>query len=224
MIRYHTVIFDFDGTLYDTIGASLHCFNLVCGYYHLSTVTTKEAYRLVGPPFHEIIRRIHPEATHEEISELLTLIKTYYLHEGNNVKEYPGVSDLLRQLYKAGVNLCVASMKEQEILEQAIRRCGVQDLFISVQGFRNDVPDKRRAIKKCLQAILQTGRLIGNSVMIGDNISDWVAAREAGMDFIAATYGYGMSENQAKGLEHCVCCAKNIQDIAAYLFYGGERI
>lgn len=223
MIRYRTVIFDFDGTLYDTICASQHCFNLVCAYYQLPPVSVQEAFRLVGPPFHEIIRRIYPEATHEEISELLSSIKTYYLQDGNNVKEFAGVSTLLRQLYTAGVNLCVASMKEQEILKQALTRCGVQDLFTSVHGFWQETPDKGGAIKKCIQDIVQKGKPVGNAVMVGDNMSDWVAARENHMDFIAATYGYGLSEKQAKGLDCCICYARNIEDIRACLLGETDR-
>jgi len=224
LIPYCTVIFDFDGTLYDTISTSQHCFNLVCAYYNLPPVSIEEAFKLVGPPFHEIIRRIQPGATHEEIAYLLSLMRTYYLHDGNEIKEYHGVSDLLQRLYKAGINLCVASMKEQELLERALNRCGMADLFISIQGSRQETPDKSNAIEKCVQDVRNKGKQVGNAVMIGDNISDWVAARKHGMNFIAATYGYGLSENQANKLEGCVCCARTIQDIDAYLFRGEIKI
>ena len=53
--------------------------------------------------------------------------------------------------------------------------------------------------------------------MIGDSIYDAIGAEEAGIDFIAVTYGYGFKNKEEASQVKNVFIAENVSDIISFL-------
>lgn len=113
------IIFDLDGTLLDTI-ADL---GTACNH-----ALESKGYRrhplaaypyMVGNGVRKLIERAQPDASPEEVEELLGIFRQYYdEHCTDYTRPYPGIPELLAELHARGIAIAVASNK----YESASRR------------------------------------------------------------------------------------------------------
>ncbi|MDD2648410.1 MAG: HAD hydrolase-like protein [Eubacteriales bacterium] len=98
-------------------------------------------------------------------------------------KLYSGVAEALRSL-KNNAMLFVASNGSPDYFNASLRHYGIYALF-------TDVPAERDSLSKGARILRDMkNNQIDKAVMVGDRDFDYLAAREAGIPFIAATYGY----------------------------------
>jgi len=127
------VIFDFDGTLFD----SMHLWKNLGETYlaakgvaaepglwqalkplglYQSAVYLKEKYAL-------------PLTADEVVDEINRTVDLAYFEE---VLPKPGIPETLRFLHERGVPMCIASLTDTYQLEAALTRCGLRDYFTAV--------------------------------------------------------------------------------------------
>ena len=101
-----------------------------------------------------------------------------------------GTWEALECLRSKSYVLCVATMMVEEFSVRTLEKLGIRDMFLSVRGtnFKTAI-SKRELIEKCLA---DAGATVEEAVMIGDSLDDLDAAESIGMDFVAASYGYGL--------------------------------
>jgi len=73
-----------------------------------------------------------------------------------------------------------------------LQHIGMSELFdVVIAQDRDSIRDKSNMILDALEA-LHVGK--GESVMVGDSLSDLNAAKDAGVEFIGVRYGFGLKE------------------------------
>ena len=180
-------VFDLDGTVVNTIPL------IIASYEHAVTSILGvrpdpvEARSWIGQTLAETFYQRYPENGAE-------LVSSYVAWNTANlerlVQEYPGVDALLADLAAAGVKLGVATSKRRVSAENTLNFAGLRDqLAVTVAMEDTDFhkPDPR----PLLLALNRIGASANEAVYVGDAVVDVLAARAAGMDVIAVTWGAG---------------------------------
>jgi phosphoglycolate phosphatase len=107
-----------------------------------------------------------------------------------DVQLFPGVAGVLEALLRSGRRMAVLSSNSRENVRACLRANGAEDYFEAVVGYRR-VFGKGRAIKHLMRSRGVAGRRV---VYVGDEVRDVAAARRAGIDIAAVTWGYNSRE------------------------------
>ena len=186
---YDLVIFDLDGTLADTSPGILNSIRYVQQKMRLPAITKEQMYSHVGPPMEESYRR-NFGLEGEELRRAVELHKEYAVKQGyREIEVYPGIPQLLGRLHREGVKTAVATLKAQATAEKIFAEFGLSRMFDLVLGTDAAAPKtKAQLLEECI-AKLQCTK--ARTVLIGDSKYDAEGALQAGIDFIAVTYGFG---------------------------------
>ncbi len=180
------VIFDFDGTLADTIAGIISTARTVLLRHGLSEEEIGDVRRIIGPPFPQAFSSVYG-LSEEEAARVTEEYRAIYLNLGlAGWPLYPGVRELLADLRAAGRTLAVASSKRQQLVERAVADNGVDGLFLAVLGKESDAQgDKAATIARVLE---RAGARPGDAVMVGDRHHDVDAAAACGVPCVGVTY------------------------------------
>lgn len=123
-------IFDADGTLLDSMGT----WNTAAEKYliHMGYKPKPDLYsRIKGMTLAESSVYFQKEygvtQTYEEIRKGIDDIMWEYYH--NSVTTKPGIKEFLQKLSENGVKMCVATASGKNLIEEALRHCGIAQYF-----------------------------------------------------------------------------------------------
>ena len=184
-------IFDFDGTLVNTIRDVAICLNMALALHGFPEHSVVEIEKLVGSKLEVIIEKLLPNGNrHASIIELIKndYINLYFKSEKSNSKIYPGVVTLLVKLKEKGFYLAVHSNKKQVLLNDMVKKLFCTDIFDVVLGYTDFMPPKPDPSGvEYICNLLETK----NAVYIGDTVQDIITASNACIPCIAVTWGSG---------------------------------
>lgn len=186
-MSYRLVIFDFDGTLADSLGwlsGALQASAVELGFGSANGLDL-QALRSHGP--REVMRRLGLPAW--RIPRLAASMKAAMSRDIDRISLFPGVDGLLRGLAAAGIAQAIVSSNSQE---NVLRVLGAQNAAL-VQYLEADVPllGKRGRFRR----ILRRGGFRREQVLcIGDELRDLDAAEGEGLAFGAVSWGYATAE------------------------------
>lgn len=191
-MKYGNVLFDFDGTLFDT---SEGIANGVC--YALSHfgifVEDKEFLKsFMGPPLTQSFEK-HYGFNEKQQQEALKLYREFY----NGIGErqccvFDGVIDMLSALKKKGLRLFVATSKPTQCATGIMKRADVYRFFDAVSGAEDGVRELKIDVINYLLESLKLDK--SKTIMVGDRCYDVDGAKKAGIDSIGVAYGFGGAE------------------------------
>lgn len=182
-MKHRLIIFDFDGTLADTFAWFAGAIGRIADKYH---------FKKVDPSEYEIMRGLDARAVLKYLGVPLWKIPVIAGHmrmlmarDIHDISLFEGIDSLLRRLSEMGATLAVVSSNSRENVRHvlgaevaalvAYYECGV-----SVFG-------KEAKLKKILR---QSGIPRSEAIYIGDEIRDSQAARDVGIAFGGASWGY----------------------------------
>lgn len=212
--EYKFVIFDLDGTLADTSAGVVNSVRYVQKKMGLPEITREQLYSHVGPPMEESYNR-NFGLTGEKLRQAVELHKEYAVTNGyRELTVYDGIYELLSGLRAKGIKTGVATLKAQTTAEKIFAEYKLDKLFDVVTGTDSANPkSKAQLLQECIAA---AGADKAEVVLIGDSSYDAIGAEQAGIDFIAVTYGFGFkSEEDAKKFPHIAVCksVREVQDL-----------
>ncbi len=188
--RYDLAIFDLDGTLLNTAkGIEAALWHTLKELSHtVPSETSLTAY--IGPPIEQAfsdLAGLEGDALHAAANRFRV---RYSTHDLLKATPYSGIFDFLRGIRALGMKTAVATLKREEYALRLLHHFGFHNYFDVMHGSDNEGYLKKKdviglCIKEC--GIYEPRR----TVMIGDTSEDARGAAEAGVDFIAVTYGFG---------------------------------
>lgn len=207
--KYKLVIFDLDGTIADTSPGILNCVRYTQQKLGLPEISLEKMYSHVGPPMEESYRR-NFFLTGEKLSLAVELHKEYAVTKGyRELTVYDGIYDLLKLLRSMGIKTAVATLKAQTTTEKIFNEYRLTELFDVIIGTNSSAPKtKAQLVEECIAV---AGVKKQETVLIGDSSYDALGAEQAGVDFIAVTYGFGfkMGSDVLKYRYKAVCDSVN---------------
>lgn len=183
-------IFDLDGTLIDSKSMISNCFKKV-----LNELLPNNSYKtdnlLIGPSLHDTAGKLLGNNNHHLIGKFKE--KFIEIHDNDLLKEikmFDYAEDLLSLLYSQGNSLMIATNKRIEPTKIIIDQFGWRKYFIDIFS-ANEFIKKEDGIRQ----VLENNSKFKEIYLIGDTLSDGIAANKLNIKFIKALYGYGKDEN-----------------------------
>lgn len=201
------VVFDLDGTLLNTIddlaGATNHALELL-GY---PTHSLAVYPMMVGNGVRKLLERALPDdaRTPEVLGQMHRAFVDYYdEHLCDSTRPYPGISELVAELTRRGVNLAVSSNKYESAVRRLIAHFFPDANFRAVCGSVEGVPVKPdpsivfRVLTACPTPKSEV-------LYVGDSAVDVETARRACVESVAVTWGFrSLHELKAACPDHIV--------------------
>lgn len=191
-MRYRTLIFDFDGTLADTLEESRTIFNLLAPNLGLRQIDAEEMPRLRHLSLMELLDDldIPKRRVPSIISRGTTMMRA-------NISRMPlsrGIAEVLPELRKHVQMFGVLTSNATANVDLFLRAHGIRGLFNFISS-----TTKLTGKAKHLRAIRKTFSLRPEEMLyIGDEIRDVKAAKKAGIDIAAVTWGFNSTESLSK--------------------------
>lgn len=192
-MNYESLIFDIDGTLWDSRALVAEGYNLQLkdeGLEHLF-VNAQQLKALFGKVMTEIADVIFAEIPLPEryaLMERCMARENRYLQENPCAIGYPGVKETLIRLAESH-RLFIVSNSQRGYPELCIRKLGLGSCITACLCFGDTGTSKGKTIRALMQR-----HNIRSCAYIGDTQGDYEATLEAGIPFIWASYGFGVPE------------------------------
>ena len=192
-MNYESLIFDIDGTLWDSRALVAEGYNLQLkdeGLEHLF-VNAQQLKALFGKVMTEIADVIFAEIPLPEryaLMERCMARENRYLQENPCAIGYPGVKETLIRLAESH-RLFIVSNSQRGYPELCIRKLGLGSCITACLCFGDTGTSKGKTIRTLMQR-----HNIRSCAYIGDTQGDYEATLEAGIPFIWASYGFGVPE------------------------------
>lgn len=176
-------IFDFDGTLFDSIWDVISCFNRALTIYGFPTLTREEYIPCLGGDIDDITSRVLGE---NNTPENLEKVKKTYLDFYNPSKKeltvpFDNALEILEKLQENGILLAINSNRLNYSLNEFVEKFFSDIDFVLIEGQDSSNPSKpdpygvNRIIKK-------VGINKDDALYIGDSTTDIKTAQNAGID------------------------------------------
>lgn len=191
------VIFDLDGTLFDTTCAMQTTGNFALEKLGLSLLSRRDYALISGGDVEGYVNGVldkagDPEHRHFDAFWRYHLARTATLGDEANVP-YPGIVELLSALREKGVTLAVLSNKDHETCVEVVEKYFGKEAFHKIYGNRPGIAPKPDPAG--IFAILEeTGTRPQECLYVGDTQFDVECAKRAGVKCAAVLWGYRTRE------------------------------
>ncbi|PAU64047.1 HAD-IA family hydrolase [Pseudomonas indica] len=190
MRDYRLLIFDWDGTLVDSIGRIVESMRRAAESCSLPQCAEAAIKGIIGLSLSEAIRTLYPELERDagRVERFRQQYSEHYLALENEPSAlFPGVVESLGAFRQAGYRLAVATGKSRRGLNHVLAGHGWLDYF-DVTRCADETAGKPDPLM--LHEILaHCGMVAEQALMVGDSSFDLLMARRAGLDAVAVGYG-----------------------------------
>ena len=191
------VLFDLDGTLLDTAGDISVALNRALAEQRLPELALTRVRALIGGGVPALIERavarLGAGAAAADTAALLARFTFHYerLHGLGEMqtRAYPGVAEGLAELRALGLKLAVVTNKPRQAAIDLLTRLGLAREIQAVVGGDSVVHRKPHAQPLLLACEELRVRPV-EALMVGDSLTDVLAARAAGLTVVCVSYGY----------------------------------
>lgn len=176
-----TIVFDFDGTLVDSLPVVIEIAHEVTGGL---TITPAEIEALRNMSARDVIK--YSGIPYYKIPKLLLRGRKILSRRLGELGTFAGISDVVKTLAQSKFNLCVVSSNSEENIRRVLKREGIEQYFTGVYG-NVGLFTKSRVFK-----VVMRDQKVATDQMIyvGDEVRDIEAAKKAGIPIVSVTWGY----------------------------------
>ena len=183
------ILFDLDGTLWDSAENVTHSWNHVLQQSGRNErLTVARMYTLMGKTTDAIAAELFPEEKSEEAMRILKACmeeeNSYLLKHGGRL--YDNLEEVLKELKTKGYFLGIVSNCQEGYIEAFLTYHHLEAYFDDTENYGRTGYGKGTNIR----LVMKRGRL-GSVLYLGDTRGDYEAAKEAGVFFLHAAYGFG---------------------------------
>ena len=189
----NAVIFDLDGTLWDSASQVVRGFNdEIKNHQDTNYVLTEEILKSqMGKTAPEISKVFFPDLSEERAMELMGLCakreREYLAQYGG--KLFPKLEDGLKSLKEMGLHLYIISNCECGYIETFLQAHKLGEYFEDIECHENTGLTKGENIK-----LLSKRNNLDKAMYVGDTQGDCNASHFAGVPFVYAKYGFGNAD------------------------------
>lgn len=188
-MNYKVIIFDWDGTLMDSIDKIVVSLQAAAKDCHLSPPSRDAIRNIVGLSLDKAMEMLFPTHSKSQQAAVVEAYRQQYkqLDELHPTPFYPGIESWLVSLKEAGYLLAVATGKGRNGLDRLLDKFAVRDLF-AVTYCADQTKSKPHPLM--LQRILdELGLQANQALMVGDSSYDLEMANNANIDCMGVSYG-----------------------------------
>ena len=206
---YRLVIFDWDGTLLDSVGSIVECTRVTLDELGLDGVPDSFVRGLLGLGLRETVDALCPGCDEELYQRV---IQTYRKHwfGGFSTRPvlFPGVIDTLDELRRRGMLLAVATAKGRLGLDADLESTGIGGHFAATRTI-TEAPSKPDP-GMVLDILEELAVPAGEALVVGDTTHDLRMAANAGVRGVAVSCG-SQSRAELLAVEPAACLESAVE-------------
>mgnify|MGYP002147210804 CR=1 FL=1 len=185
--RFDLIVFDWDGTLFDSTALIVQCMQGACADLGLPVPSAERAAYVIGLGLHDALQYAVPGLPESRYPELGRRYRDHYFAKQDELVLFPGSLEMLHALKARNHWLAVATGKSRRGLDEALQAVQLQGLF---DGTRTADETAGKPNPLMLQQLMREfGCDPDRTLMIGDTTHDLQMARNAGVAGLAVSYG-----------------------------------
>lgn len=191
--RFDLLIFDWDGTLVDSIDWIVHCVQSAAESCDCAVPPPQAAKDIIGLSIQEAMNTLFPDADSAIQKQMISHYNQLFFSKQTTAEDlFAGVEQMLIELKQTGYQLAVATGKSRAGLDKVMQGTGLADLFC-ITRCADETASKPHPLM--LEQIMQhTGISPERTLMIGDSIHDLQMAQNAQISAIGVTCGAHSAE------------------------------
>lgn len=211
---YELIVFDWDGTLMDSAGKIVRCFESAVNDVGLPSPGAAAIRNIIGLGLNEAVAMLLPQCAPELQSRVVARYREHFLHlDQTEMPLFPGVRDGLATLAERGYLLAVATGKARRGLHRVLEQTGLGHLFVASRCA--DEALSKPHPQMLLDILDETGVTAAAALMVGDTVYDMQMARSARVDGLAVSYG--VHDRQDLVAQAPVACLDSFQEVHRWL-------
>ena len=182
------VIFDWDGTLMDSMGRIVVSMQAAARDMELQVPEEAQVRGVVGLGLPEAIATLFPGIEPDALECLRQYYARHYIEgEREPSRLFPGAAEMLDGLRERGMGMAVATGKSRRGLERVWRHSGLGRYFVTSRCSDESISKPDPAM---VTAILRETRMPADrALVVGDTTFDLEMAQRAGVARIGVTWG-----------------------------------
>lgn len=185
-VKFKAVLFDFDGTLVDSMKALHTAFNEGVKSLGLNPVSSEKLVGMLssGLSVKKMLLETFPskfQGQENSISECINAIRNSYKIKEKYIRLIPGTVEIIRWLSENGLYIAIVtgSMISAEKMKEKLQSYRL-DAFFDTVVTSAEVPRRKPAPDLILKALKCLGVTAAHSITVGDSIVDIKAGKAAG--------------------------------------------
>ena len=185
--RFELIIFDWDGTLSDSVGLITDLMIQSFLLHNVSPPSTMEVADILGIKLSEAFKILLKEKDQNASELIFNSYIELYNQSSNKVKLFDGVELGIKELHRYGYKIAIATGGGRNYLDSCLAQTSIKD-FINVTKTSDDCFSKPHP-QMCNEILNELIIEPEKSIVIGDSIHDLQMAKNAGISSLAVTYG-----------------------------------
>ena len=181
-MSHRLALFDFDGTLADSQDWFLGVFDQVADRF---------GYRRLAPGDRERLRGLETKAILHDLGVptwklpmIAKHVRELAARDIDQIRLFPGAAEMLAALKAGGVQAAVVSSNAEENVRRVLGPSAAHVAHFACGASLFGKASKIRGVLKAMRADA------GSAILVGDEIRDAAAARDAGIDIGLVAWGY----------------------------------
>jgi len=185
---YDLIVFDWDGTLVDSIDWIVECIQDVADDQNLIKPSKQACKDVIGLSLSEAMLQLFPDISDEDKAAMVASYRTSYVAKGISKNDlFLDALPVLDALKKMNKTLAIATGKGQAGLDRGLDGTGVRDYFEHLRCADNmqSKPSPHMLFDIMKESQVEPEKIL----MIGDSTLDLIMAKNAGVASIGVTTG-----------------------------------
>lgn len=210
-----TILFDLDGTLVNSEEGITKCAAYALSSFGITVPNQEQLHVFIGPPLVQTFRNEFGMKEEDAREAVLRYRERYHPIGIFECQLYDGVEEVLRNLKRKGYQIGMASSKPEVSCRKILEHFRIDSYFDDVVGATLDgkIDTKIEVLREAIRRMHLTD--LKDVVLIGDTRFDVLGAKEAGIDCIGVSFGFGTREELLKSGALCVC--DTLREVAEYI-------
>jgi phosphoglycolate phosphatase len=182
------VIFDWDGTLLNSLAKISQCMQLAAVDAGLDPRSESEIHGIIGLGIPQALTILYPDVPQAPLDSLRDRYSYHFMMKDQSpCAFYPGVCDTLAELKSGGHHIAVATGKSRRGLDRVLGNLGWENYFHATRCADETSSKPDPLMLSELMTELDYG--VEDAVMVGDTEFDLEMASRLGMRRVGVSYG-----------------------------------
>jgi phosphoglycolate phosphatase len=208
--RFDLLVFDWDGTLFDSIGWIVECIQHAAHECQFDIPSDDAARAVIGLSLPQAMQTLYPGSSPEQAERLAVQYRAYYHRKPvTALGLFEGVEAMLVEFQARRYKLAVATGKARSGLDHALLETGMKDFFHATRCADETASKPDPLMMRQLMEVLEAPS--ERTLLIGDSLHDMRMARNAGV----AGIGVGCGANHLVELAelHPLACIESTAEL-----------